>query len=85
MDLQISSPHGAAVDPMAKSYNGTSYNDTLNITGTLSFGNVNNVTLHTGDNITLVSNANGTARVADITNSDSTNNSGNKFDGWLEV
>jgi hypothetical protein len=70
-DLKISNPLGATVQSTA--------NDTLNITGTLSFGNVNSTILHTGDNITLVSNALGTARVADITNNGS--NSGNGFDG----
>ena len=38
-----------------------------NLTGTLSFGS-SNVTLSTGDFLTLKSTANGTARVADITN-----------------
>jgi hypothetical protein len=37
-------------------------NDTLKITGTLSFGNSNSI-LNTGDNITLVSNSAGTANV----------------------
>lgn len=76
MDLQISSPNNATVAP-------PSVVDTLNITGTLSFGNVNNVTLNTGDNITLVSNALGTARVADITNNST--NTGNAFNGQLVV
>ena len=40
----------------------------LNITGTLAFGNVNNATIKTGDNIVLISTATGTAQVADITN-----------------
>ena len=62
---------------------GNAYNDTLNITHTLIFGNVNNVTLNTGDNITLISDANGTARLADITNN--TNNSGNTINGQVEV
>jgi hypothetical protein len=77
LNLQISSPNNATVAALS------GLNDTLNITGTLSFGNVNNVTLHTGNNITLISDANNTARVADITN-DSTN-IGNTFDGWVEV
>jgi hypothetical protein len=77
MNLQISSPNNASVAPIS------ALNDTLNITGTLSFGSVNNVTLNTGDNITLVSNAVGTARVADITNNNA--NSGNNFNGWVEV
>jgi hypothetical protein len=74
-DLQISNPLGATVQ--------STLNDTLNITGTLSFGNVNNTLLHTGDNITLVSNIDGTARVADITNNSA--NSGNNFDGSIIV
>jgi hypothetical protein len=77
MDLEISSPHGASVSPIS------SDNDTLNITGILSFGNVSNVTLNTGNNITLISNAAGTARVADITNS--TKNSGNSISGEVIV
>jgi hypothetical protein len=74
-DLQISNPLGATVQSTA--------NDTLNITGTLSFGNVNSTILHTGNNITLVSNADGTANVADITNN-GVNNS-NNFDGDVIV
>jgi hypothetical protein len=76
MDLQISNPTGATVAA-------PTLNDTLNITGTLSFGNVNNVILNTKDNITLVSDQQGTARVADITNSKS--NTGNNFNGLVEV
>jgi len=41
------------------------------------------VNLNTGDNITLKSTALGTARVADITNAGI--NSGNKFNGLVEV
>ena len=78
-NLKISSPNNASVAPISAA------NDTLNITGTLSFGNVDGVTLKTGDNITLVSNANGTARVGDLTNSDSTHNTGNNFDGLVTV
>ena len=74
-DLQISNPLSATVK--------STPNDTLNITGTLSFGPVNNTTLHTGDNITLISNVLGTARVADITNASV--NSGNNFDGDVIV
>jgi hypothetical protein len=77
LNLQISSPNSATVAPLS------ALNDTLNITGSLSFGDVNNAILHTGNNITLISDANGTARVADITNN--TKNSGNTFDGWVEV
>jgi len=74
-DLQISNPLGATVK--------STLNDTLNITGVLSFGNVNNTILHTGDNITLVSNLEGTARVADITNNGA--NTLNNFDGDVIV
>lgn len=42
-------------------------NDTLNITGTVSFGN-SNVVFNTNDNLTLKSSASGTANIADITN-----------------
>jgi hypothetical protein len=76
MDLQISSPHGASVAA-------PTVNDTLNITGTLSFGSVSSATLNTGDNITLISDANGTARVDDITNGG--NNSGNNISGKVIV
>jgi hypothetical protein len=74
-DLQISNPLGATVK--------STPNDTLNITGTLSFGPVNNTTLHTGNNITLISNLKGTARVADITNNGANNS--NNFDGDVIV
>jgi hypothetical protein len=74
-DLQISNPLGATVK--------STPNDTLNITGTLSFGPVNNTTLHTGNNVTLVSNVEGTARVADITNNGVNNL--NNFDGDVIV
>jgi hypothetical protein len=74
-DLQISNPLGATVK--------STPNDTLNITGTLSFGPVNNTILHTGNNITLISLAAKTARVADITNG--LVNSGNNFDGDVIV
>jgi hypothetical protein len=77
MNLQMSSPNNASVAPLS------ALNDTLNITGVLSFGNVNSKTLNTGDNITMVSDQNGTAQVADITNNGA--NSGNNFNGQLEV
>jgi hypothetical protein len=76
MDLQISNPKGVTVSA-------PTVNDTLNITGSLSFGNVSSVTLNTGDNITLVSDANNTARVADLTNGSA--NSGNAINGSVEV
>ncbi len=55
----------------------------LIITGDLSFGNVNNATLNTGDNLVLASNATATARVTDITNGGV--NFGNKFSGKVTV
>ena len=55
----------------------------LMITGDLSFGNVNNSTLNTGDNIVLASTATATARVTDITNNGI--NTGNKFSGKVTV
>ncbi|KAA9034334.1 T9SS type A sorting domain-containing protein, partial [Ginsengibacter hankyongi] len=76
-NLQISSPNNANVAPIS------ALNDTLNITGVLSFGNVSGVTLNTGNNITMVSDRSGTAQVADITNNNT--NPGNKFNGWVEV
>lgn len=51
----------------------SSAGDTLRITGSLSFGNVNGKNINSNDNITLVSNASGTARIADITNNGSNN------------
>lgn len=42
-------------------------NDTLKVTGEISFG-ANNAVLHTNGNLTLASNINGTARVSDLTN-----------------
>ncbi len=58
-------------------------NDSLNITGTLAFGAVNNAPVYTGDRLVLVSNAGGTARVSDITNNGV--NSGNNFVGKVTV
>jgi len=74
-DLKISNPLSASVRSTA--------NDTLNITGTLSFGPVNNSTLNTGNNITLISVSASTARVADITNN--LTNSGNSINGNVVV
>lgn len=58
-------------------------NDSMKITGALSFGNVNSKLFNSGDNVILVSNAAGTARVADITNNGV--NSGNTFLGKFVV
>lgn len=55
----------------------------LIITGDLAFGNVNNASLNTGDNIVLASTATATGRVTDITNNGV--NSGNKFSGKVTV
>ncbi len=56
-------------------------NDSIKITGALSFGNVNGKIFNSGDNVILVSNAAGTARVADITNNgvNNTNSITGKF------
>ena len=55
----------------------------LNVTGVLAFGNVNNATLTTGNNLVLISTATGTARVADITNNGA--NTGNIINGLTTV
>ncbi len=57
-------------------------NDTLNITGLLSFG-ASNCTFNTNNNLTLKSNAAGTAGVADITNNGV--NKGNSIIGNVTV
>lgn len=61
----------------------SSLNDTLRVTGIVSFGSVNNTVISTGDNLTLVSNANGSAAVADITNNNV--NNGNSIQGKVTV
>lgn len=58
-------------------------NDTLKLTGFLSFGNVNNKTFTTNGNLTLISNAAGTASVKDITNN--TTVTGNSISGDASV
>ena len=58
-------------------------NDSLKITGTIDFGNVNNSTINSGGNIVLISTAGATARVADVTNNLA--NSGNNFIGKVTV
>lgn len=57
--------------------------DSLKIIDSLSFGNVNNSAVNTGDHIVLVSAATTTARVSDITNGGV--NSGNHFNGKVTV
>jgi len=64
------------------SLQGSAISDTLNITGSLSFG-ASNVTFTTNDKLTLKSSAAGTASVADITNNGS--NSGNSITGKVTV
>lgn len=54
-------------------------NRAVSVTGSISFQNVNSKTITTGGNITLISNASGTARIADLTNIDA--NSGNAISG----
>ncbi|UAY51207.1 sugar-binding protein [Ferruginibacter albus] len=61
-------------------------NDTLNISGAFSFGNIDNATFNTHDNLTMLSrdSANGgTARIADLTNAGA--NSGNAISGEVVV
>jgi hypothetical protein len=58
-------------------------NDTLKITGNLSFGNVNSKTFQTNGNLTLISNAANTASVNDLTNAG--RNSGNQILGNANV
>lgn len=57
--------------------------DTLKVSGNLSFGNVNNSVINTGDNVTLISGGNGTAVVSDLTNDGM--NSGNRIEGKVVV
>lgn len=79
-DLIVSNPAGVNVSSVA--------GNPLNIKGDLSFGNVNNANLNTGNNIVLLSTANSTARVADINNGVTNgvvNNTGNKFTGQVTV
>ncbi len=73
-NLKISNTHGLSLSSTA--------NDTLNITGNLSFG-VSNATFNTNDNLTLKSTAAGTAQVDDLTNNGA--NSGNAILGNVEV
>ena len=55
----------------------------LKVSGTLSFGNVNNALLQTNDNLTLLSTATNTACVADITNNSV--NSNNTVEGKVVI
>jgi len=56
---------------------------TLNITNVISFGNIDNAAFSSGGYLILVSNAAGTARVADITNGGT--NTGNNISGNVTV
>ncbi len=58
-------------------------NDTLRIIGSIGFGAVNNSVITTGNNLTLGSNASGTAALSDITNKGI--NSGNSLTGNVTV
>jgi hypothetical protein len=58
-------------------------NDTFKISGVLSFGNVSNAQLTTNDNLTLLSTASNTARVADATNGGI--NPGNTISGKVNI
>jgi len=55
----------------------------LHVSGALSFGNVNSTVLTTNDNLTLLSSATATARIADLTNNSV--NSGNNITGNVVV
>lgn len=57
--------------------------DTLRISGTLAFGNVNNKAFSSGNNVTLTSSSLGTAMVADLTNGGQ--NSGNSISGRFVI
>lgn len=63
--------------------NNVSLGGTLNLTGTLSFGAVNNKTFATNDYLTLKSSSAATAKVSDITNNSV--NSGNSISGKVTV
>lgn len=76
-DLQISNPKGVTVAA-------PTVTDTLNITGHLSFGAVSGVTFTTNDNVTLISDANGTASVDEIAINGS-GNAVNNFNGKMIV
>ena len=69
-NLKMSNPDGLEI----------SSNSKLKITGVVSFGNVSNTAMITGDSMILVSNSTGTARIADVTNNGA--NSGNKFEDF---
>ncbi len=58
-------------------------NDSLKITGVLSFGNINSKVFNSGNNVILASTATGTAMVADITNNGANNS--NSFTGTFQI
>jgi len=57
--------------------------NTLNITGAVSFGNLNNAVLKTNDNLVIKSSVSGTGSIADLTNNNT--NSGNIISGKVTV
>ncbi len=75
-NLTISNPAGVSVIASVAA-------DSLNLSGALSFGAVNNSSLQTGDRVVMVSNAGGTARVNDITNNGV--NTGNAIVGKVTI
>ncbi|MDO9376300.1 MAG: Ig-like domain-containing protein [Ferruginibacter sp.] len=75
-NLTISNPAGVSVIASVAA-------DSLNLSGALSFGAVNNSSLQTGDRVVMVSNAGGTARVNDITNNGI--NTGNAIVGKVTI
>lgn len=62
---------------------GVTLNGTINLTGTVLFGNVDNSFINTNSNLTLVSTATATANVGDLTNGGA--NTGNKINGLVTV
>lgn len=56
---------------------------TLNITGSVGFGNLNNAVLKTNDNLVIKSSASSTGSIADLTNNNT--NSGNLISGKVTV
>lgn len=74
-NLVLSNSNGLAVDNQA--------GNLLHIKEAFAFGNVNNATLTTNDNLVLLSTAAGTAQVADITNNNI--NTGNSISGRVTI
>ncbi len=74
-NLVLSNNSGLSVDNSA--------GNLLNIKEAFAFGDVDNATLNTNDNLVLLSSAAGTAQIADITNNNS--NNGNKISGKVTI